>query len=156
MGVGSREVVHVAVTRAPSSRWVAQQLRNATPFGETPRSIIRDSDNKFIPEFDIVAEASGIHVLRTPVQAPKANAICERFLGSVRRECLDHVILLNERHAQRVLREYVDHFNSARPHQGIGQKVPKGSVVTDPSSRTGRVISFPGLKGLHHEYQWAA
>ena len=118
----SRKVVHVAVTREPSATWVAQQMRNATPFRVGPRFIIRDRDDKFGRTFDRVAQGAGATVLKTPVRAPRANAICERFLGSVRRECLDHVLVLGEGHLLAVLVEYCRYFNEARPHQGIGQR----------------------------------
>jgi putative transposase len=87
--LGSRRLLHFGVSRSPSDAWVAQQLREATPFGQGPRFLIRDNDDKFGQAFDRVADGTDIEVLTTPYQAPKANAICERFLGSVRRECLD-------------------------------------------------------------------
>jgi len=93
--LGSRRVVHFAVTRSPSDAWVAQQMREATPFDVRPRFLIRDNDSKYGAAF--ASAASGIGILRTPIRAPKANAICERFLGSVRRECLDHLLIVNER-----------------------------------------------------------
>ena len=92
--VNDRRVVHVAVTRAPTREWTAQQLRNATP-GQGPRFIIRDRDDKFGPVFDRVAKGAGTRVVRTAIQAPLMNSVCERFLGSVRRECLDHLIVLS-------------------------------------------------------------
>jgi transposase InsO family protein len=91
---GSRKVVHIAVTREPSAMWVAQPMRNATPFGVGPHFIIRDRDDKFGRDFDRAAQGAGATILKTPVRTPRANAICERFLGSVRRECLDHVLVL--------------------------------------------------------------
>lgn len=120
----SRRIVHIGVTRSPTDAWVAQQLREATPFGVAPTYLIRDNDAKYSSHFDAVAVGTGIEVLRTPVQAPRANAICERLLGSVRRECLDHIVILRETHLRRVLTEYWIYFNRARPHQGIGQQVP--------------------------------
>lgn len=96
--LASRRIVFAATTRAPSQPWVTQQLRKATPFGEAPKFLIRDRDDKFGPNFDAVARASGIRVLRTAMRAPNMNAICERFLGSLRRECLDHVIVLDDVH----------------------------------------------------------
>jgi len=102
--LGSRRLVHFGVTRSPNDAWVAQQLREAAPFGEGPRFLIRDNDNKFGAAFDRVAEGSDIDVLTTPYQAPKANAICERFLGSVRRECLDLFVILSERHLQQTMK----------------------------------------------------
>ena len=112
------------VTRAPTQMSTAQQLRNATPFGQGPQFIVRDRHDKFGAVFDRVAQGARIRVLRIAVQAPLMNSVCERFLGSVRRECLDHTIILSESHLQHVLAEYaLNYFNTARPHQGIGQRV---------------------------------
>jgi transposase InsO family protein len=153
INVGTREVVHTAVTRTPTQVWTAQQVRNATPFGVGPRFIIRDHDNKFGADFDRAAEAVGARVIKTAVRAPDMNATCERFLRSVRHECLDHVIVLGERHLTRVLSEYVGYFNRARPHQGLGQNTP----ITDSQKRAeGKIISLPVLGGLHHDYRRAA
>jgi putative transposase len=154
--LGSRRVVHVGVTRHPTDAWVAQQLREATPFGTAPRFLIRDNDRKYGSAFDRVAAGSRITVLRTPIRAPRANAACERFLGSVRRECLDHVLVLGEEHLRRVLREYVAYFNAARPHQGIGQAIPGAAGPALPSRPPGAIVSTPVLGGLHHDYRWAA
>jgi putative transposase len=153
--LGSRKVVHLAVTRHPSTTWVARQLRNATPFGDGPRFIIRDNDDKFGPDFDRAAKGAGVRVLRIAPKAPLMNSFCERFLGSVRRECLDHIVVLGERHLERVLREYCcSYFNRARPHQGIGQLVPFGSA--NSTSGDGEVVDVPVLGGLHHDYRRAA
>ena len=146
----SRRVVHFAVTRNPSDPWVAQQLRNATPFGEKPRFLIRDNDCKYGASFARVAQGAHIEVLRTPIGAPKANAICERFLGSLRRECLDYFLLLNERHLHRIVKEYVAYFNHARPHQGIEQRIP---CQPESLPKSGRIVSYPVLGGLHHDYR---
>src|SRR5690606_7714257 len=152
--VNTKEV-HIAVTRQPSERWTAQQLRNTTTFCAGPAFIIRDNDNKFGIELDRVAEGAGSRVLKTAIHAPLMNATCERFLGSVRRECLDHLIILGETHLRSVLREYVAHFNAGRPHQGIAQRVPSpgpddvcGSIAT--------IVPTPVLGGLHHDYRRAA
>jgi transposase InsO family protein len=155
IALGSRRVVHVGVTRHPTDAWVAQQLREATPFGQHPRYLIRDNDGKYGTHFDRVAAASGIRTLRTPVRAPRANATCERFLGSVRRECLDHVLVLGERHLRQLLREYVAYFNQERPHQGIGQATPTPSPGA-PGDLAAPVRAVPVLGGLHHTYQRAA
>ena len=152
--LSSRRVVHVAVTRSPSSAWVTQQLREATAWGAGPRFLIRDHDDKFGGTFDAVAEATGITVVRTPVRAPNANAVCERFLRSVRAECLDHVIALGEGHLGATLRSYGAYFNTARPHQGIGQQVPDGPRASPTAD--GVVEELPVLGGLHHEYRRAA
>jgi transposase InsO family protein len=152
--LSSRRIVHTAVTAHPTDAWVAQQLREATPWGEHPRFLIRDNDSKYGPHFAAVAAGSGIEVIRTPVRAPNANSHVERFLGSLRRECLDHMLILNERHLSKVVREYADYFNRARPHQGIRQAIPVPPKVEQP--QTGKIIAFPVLGGLHHDYRRAA
>jgi putative transposase len=157
--LGSRRVVHVGVTRAPTDAWVAQQLREATPQGVGPRFLVHDHDAKYSPAFARVAVASGIDVIVTPIRAPRANAVCERFLGNVRRECVDHLLILGERHLARILAEYVRHYNGARPHQGIGQRTPLPADTIVTSRRRGamdRVIGVPVLGGLHHEYRRVA
>jgi transposase InsO family protein len=155
--LGSRRVVHVGVTRHPTDEWVTQQLREATPFEQRPRFLLRDNDGKYGTRFDRLAAATGIAVLRTPVHAPRANAVIERFLGSVRRECLDHLLVLTEAHLRRVLRVYVAYFNHARPHQGLDQRMPIAREPTEQAPRgQGRVAAIPVLGGLHHTYRRAA
>jgi len=153
----SRRVIHAGVTRSPTDPWVAQQLREATPYGQAPKYLIRDNDSKFGPCFARVAVTSAIEILKTPYHAPRANAVCERFVRSVRQECLDHLQILHEKQLQRVLNEYVAYFNRARPHQGIQQQIPEayGSSGSPPYKGT-RVIAVPILAGLHHSYQWVA
>jgi transposase InsO family protein len=152
--LGSRPVVHYGVTRNPTDKWVAQQLREATPFGERPRFLIRDNDRKYGESFQRVA--SQIDVLKTPYRAPQANAICERFLGSLRRECLDHVLILSERHLHRVVKEYKEYFNYARPHQGIEQRIPCRPERLEAPPVNGKLASRPVLGGLYHDYYWQA
>jgi transposase InsO family protein len=118
------------VTRSPTDAWVAQQLREATPYGQAPKYLIRENDSKFGSCFARVAATSGIKLLKTPYHAPRANAICERFLRSVRQECLDHLLIFQEKQLHRVLNVYVASFNQARPHQGIGQQI----ASTEPIS----------------------
>ena len=155
--LGSRRVVHFGVTRSPSDEWVTQQLREATPFGEGPRFLICDNDGKFGVQFERLTEGSGIELIHTPVRAPKANAICERFIGSVRRELLDHTLILSDRHLRRKVKAYVAYFNRARPHQGLDGQIPIPSglppAIAPPVSCLRPV---PVLGGLHHDYQWAA
>jgi len=153
--LASRQVVHVGATRHPTDAWVAQRLREATPFDQRPRYRIRDNDRTFGATFARVAAASGITILRTPHRAPQANAVCERFLGSVRRERLDHVLVLGERHLARVLREYVASFNRSRPHQGLGQALPEPPPGMHGKG-AGPLRAVPVLGGLHHAYQRAA
>jgi transposase InsO family protein len=144
----SRQVVHVNVTRSPSDAWLAQQLREATPFGENPRYRIRDHDRKYGEHFASVA--AEIEILRTPVRAPRANAYCERFMGSLRRECLDHILILSEKQWCRLVNGYVQYFNEDRPHQGIDQRIPAGPNASQPVE--GEIVACPVLGGLHHAY----
>jgi putative transposase len=153
----SRKVIHVGVTRAPTDTWTTQQLREATPYGQAPKYLMRDHDSKCGPCFARAAATSGIKVLKTPYHAKRPNAICERFLGSVRRACLDHVLILREKLLHRVLRAYVEYFNQARPHQSIRQQVPQEEVISvPPDQRSDRIISVPILGGLHHQYRRVA
>jgi len=114
--------------------------------------LIRDNDRKYGASFSRVAFGAGIDVLRTPYRAPKANAICERFLGSIQRECLDHFIILSGRHMYRIVKDYTHYFNDSRPHQGIDQQIPSLSVCSDMPSAKGQVVSIPVVGGLHHDY----
>ena len=157
IALSSRRVVHVGVTRHPTDAWAAQQLREATPFGQRPAYLFRDNDSKYGQAFTRVAEASGITALRTAYRAPRQNATCERFLGSVRRACLDHILVLGEAHLRRVLREYASYFNGARPHQGVQQHIPDGAggPVVCPGT-DGKIRAIPVLGGLHHAYNRAA
>jgi hypothetical protein len=152
--IGSRRIVQVGATRSPTSAWVAQQLRNATPWGAGPRVLIRDNDGKFREEFDRVATSIGMRVVPIPAHAPNCNAHCERLLGSLRRDCLDHMFIVTERQLLSVLGEYRDYHNRSRPHQGLGQRVPEPRPQPSPSS--GHVIALPVLGGLHHDYRLAA
>jgi len=108
------------------------------------------------PTFARVAATSGITELRTAYRAPRQNAICERFLGSVRRECLDHLLVLGEGHLRRTLREYARYFNHDRPHQGLAQRIPVGAADGAACAATGGVRAIPVLGGLHHAYARAA
>ena len=147
----SRRLVHFGVTRSPDDAWVAQQLREATPFGEGRRFLIRDNDNKYGAAFDRVAEGTDIDVLTTPYEARQANAVCERFLGSVRRECLDFFLILNEGHLRKIVKQHQAYFNHARPHPGIDQRIPCPSMRVQRNR--GTIIAHPVLGGLHHDYR---
>jgi putative transposase len=153
----SRKVIHVGVTRYPTDPWVAQQLREATPYGQAPKYLIRDNDSKFGSCFARVATTSTIEILKTPYHAPRVNAVCERFPRSVRQECLDHLLILHEKQLQRVLNQYVAYFNQARPHQGIKQQIPEIPVPSAPRhNQHDKVIAVPVLGGLHHDYRKVA
>jgi len=146
------------VTRSPSDAWAAQQLREATPWREAPRFLIRDNDGKYGPKFEVVAKGVGIDVVSIPPRSPNLTPICERFLGSGRRECLDQILILGEDHLRRVLEEYVSsYFNVARPHQGLAQQKPD-AVGRSPAETIvgGEIVAMPILGGLHHDYKRAA
>ena len=129
----------------------------ATPYGQTPGFLIRDNDTKFGPLFARVASSSGIKMLKTPFHAPRANACCERFLGSLRRECLDHLLILHEQQLSRVLQAYVAYYNGTRPHQGLQQQIPDPPAAPLPGeARDGPILALPILGGLHHAYRRAA
>jgi putative transposase len=152
----TRRIVHTAVTRSPTDTWTAQQLREATPWGKGPKYLIRDRDNKYGPLFLNVARSTGIQVLKTPVRAPQADgskirAVCERFIGSLKRECLDCMLILRSYQLHRTVQEYVDTYNRSRPHQGIEQRVP-GRYHRGVPPSSGQIIAAPVLSGLHHAY----
>jgi putative transposase len=123
---------------------------------QVPRYLIRDRDSRYGEAFDRRLRGLGVRQLRTPPKAPRANALAERWVRSARTECLDHLVIVDERHLQRVLDEYVAYFNAWRPHQGLSQRAPCGSAPTGPSNPTGRIIGQPVLGGLHHVYHHAA
>jgi putative transposase len=152
--LATRKIIHIGVTRHPTDEWTAQQLREATPFEQRPKYLIRDNDSKFGPHFQRVADDAAIKVLKTPFQAPNANTVCERLMRSIRQECLDHFVLLNEGHLSKILKKYLEYFNHYRPHQGIGQVTPIKPVTTTQPG--GKIIAFPILGGLHHHYDRVA
>ncbi len=151
-----RRVVHFDVTAHPTARWVWRQLLEATPWGEGPRYLVRDRDRAYGGDFILRARAIGIETVLTPVRAPQANAIAERVIGTFRRECLDHLIVVNERHLRMVLREYVAHYNHVRPHQSLMQRAPDDLRPRSPPNARGAVVGHAILGGLHHEYERAA
>ncbi|TCO45849.1 integrase core domain-containing protein [Actinocrispum wychmicini] len=157
-----RRRVHVAgVTAHPTAAWVVQQARNLLmdldDRAESLRFLIRDRDTKFTAAFDAVFTAAGMDVLRTPVRAPRANAIAERWVGSVRRECLDRMLIVNRHHLERVLADYVDHFNVHRPHRTLNQRPPHDDAIhVPPFGAAMHVQRHDRLGGLIHEYQHVA
>ncbi|MHB8629108.1 MAG: integrase core domain-containing protein, partial [Aggregatilineales bacterium] len=142
----SRRVVQVGITRSPNDEWVAQQIREATPFGEGPGYLVCDNDAKYGPRFEHAVKGAAIELVHTPCYTPKANTICERFIGSVRRECLDFVLILSQAHGRKIIREYVTFFNQARPHQRIEQQIPVPSGEPPLTHHAGcKVVGVPIL-----------
>jgi transposase InsO family protein len=149
---GRRELVHVNVTANPTTAWVWRQLIEATPWGHTPRHLLRDRDAVYGRDFRRRARRIGIDAIATPVRSPRANAVVERVIGTLRRECLDHVIVLNEQHLASVLTEFVRHYNEDRPHRTLGLETPEPR----PRATAGPIRSRRVLNGLHHVYERAA
>jgi putative transposase len=159
--------VHLAgITTNPDGRWVTQQARNLLMQLDDedvrPRFLVRDRDSKFTRDFDEVFHSEGIRVIKAPVRAPKARAHAERWVSSVRRECLDRLLILGRRHLQHVLATYVVHYNGHGPHRGLAQRPPLRKLPTPDKQPTGDVIDFDQVRrrdllgGLIHEYQRAA
>ena len=159
MELDTRRVHILGITRHPSVPWVAQQARNLLmDVGERTAAfkfLIRDRDAKFTAAFDSVFTDIGVRVIKTPVRAPRANAFAERFVGTVRRECLDHLLIVSERHLRGVLTDWQAHYNDHRPHQGREQRAPNDSAgrVVDV---TAAIQRRPVLGGLINEYHRAA
>ncbi len=150
-----RRIVHWNVTAHPTAPWVWRQIIAATPWNRHPRFLIRDRDRSYGGDFIGKAAGLGIQTVLTPIHAPKANAIAERVVRTFRQECLDHVIVLNDRHLRRLLREFVPYYNAARPHRSLNLTPPAGSRRQMRSGRD-HLRSRPVLGGLHHVYAWAA
>jgi transposase InsO family protein len=158
MELESRRIIHTAVTLNPTDEWTAQQLREATPWDNRPKYLIRDNDNKFGKRFSATAKSPSIEELKTPFQTPKANAHCERLIGTMKRECLDHFFILNQYQLNRIVTAFVGYYNQHRPHQGIKQRIP--AKLSQPRSQLSnqvksKVIATPILNGLHHSYAYA-
>jgi putative transposase len=159
--IASRRVHILGVTRNPDAAWVAQQARNLScdlaDEGRTFHFLLRDRDCKCTSSFDGVFAAEGIRVMRTPIQAPKANAFAERWVRTVRTECLDWMLIGGRRHLEKVLTEYVEHYNAKRPHRGLGLRVPQGEG-SEPVAfvSTAQLRRRDVLGGLIHEYDFAA
>ena len=163
---GTRRLAHMNVTARPSAAWTLQQLREAVGDTQQHQYLIHDRDAIFAKHLDSSIRALGLEVLRSPISSPKANAVCERLIGTIRRECLDWMIPMSEAHLRSILRRWVAHYNSGRPHSALGPGVP------DPPQQSGRVrvpklerrhrlaasalvLARSLLEGLHHEYSLA-
>jgi putative transposase len=149
---GRRRVLHFNVTESPSARWVIQQLRETFPDEPSHRFIIYDNDSIFSSAVAGAIRSFEIDPKRTAFRSPWQNGTAERFVGTVRRELLDHVVVLNDEHLRRLLREYVDYSNSERVHTSIGD-APVGRPVESRLSDRSKILGFPRVGGLHHRYR---
>ena len=145
-----RRIRHFNVTAHPTAMWTARQLVEACGMAATPKHLIRDRDGIYGYDFQRQAKALGIDEVITAPGAPWQNAYAERVIGSIRRECLDHMIILGERHLKRILSRYVDYYHSARTHLSLGKDSPDGRAIQSPEQ--GTVVEIPRVGGLHHEY----
>ena len=160
----SRRIVHCNVTTHPTAAWTLQQLREAIPSDHCYRFLIHDGDGIFSPQLDRSVTHMGLRALKTPPRSPKANSLCERVIGTLRRECLDFLIPLTEDHLRIVTKNWVAHYNRARPHSSLGPGIPDPPVdipVTPHEHRHlipshCKVVAHPILGGLHHEYDLVA
>jgi len=150
-----RRILHVNITAHPTAAWTAQQIREAFPGdGTEHRFLLRDRDGAYGDEFRRVVRAIGIREILTAPQSPWQNPYVERVIGSIRRECLDHLIILGENHLRRILREYARYYNESRPHLSLERNAPIPRSV-EPWT-LGAVVAVPQVGGLHHLYTRAA
>ncbi len=145
-----RRILHIEVTDHPTAVWAARQLLEACGCEEAPKYLVRDRDGVYGQEFARQAAAVGIEQCGTAARSPWQNAYAERVIGSIRRDCLDHLSVLHERQLRRILTEYVRYYTGVRTHLSLGKDAPVPRVVKPPEQ--GRVVAFPRLGGLHHEY----
>ena len=146
-----REVLHFNITDAPSARWTAQQLREAFPFTSPPKYLLRDRDSIYGLEFQHVAQTLEFEELRIAPRSPWQSPYVERLIGSVRRECLDHVIVLNRSHLHHLLKNYFAYYHDWRTHLGLDKDAPQARRVQWPEE--GKIVAFPEVGGLHHHYE---
>jgi transposase InsO family protein len=160
MEIDSRRILHFNVTAHPTADWTTQQFREILADPHPYKFVVHDRDSIFSASLDQSLKHFGVRPIRTPVRAPKANAHCERLIGTIRRECLDYLIAMNERHLRLVLKEFVTHYNRGRPYSALGPGIPEPPQATAPASghrhklpNGYRVAKRGILGGLHHEYR---
>jgi putative transposase len=156
----SRRLIHLSVTAHPTAAWTLQQLRESIPSDHEYRFIIHDHDAIFSTELDASLSRLGLKVITTPMRSPQANSLCERLIGTLRRECLDWIILMSEGHLRKILASWMAHYNRGRPHSSLGPGVPaprSGELPVKPCGHRlpvgHQVVATPILGGLHHEYR---
>jgi putative transposase len=159
----TRRILHTNVTEHPTAPWTLQQLREAIPADHGYRFLVHDRDSIFSQSFDQYIPQLGLRVLKSPPQSPQANALCERLIGTLRRECFDFLIPLSANHVRRILREWVSHYNTSRPHMSLGPGIPQPLASLPVPLQAHRhqlpahllVVSQPMLGGLHYAYTLA-
>jgi len=148
LGHGRRRLLWIAVTRNPTAEWLARQITEAFPWDSAPRYLIRDNDSAFGGVFKARVRAMGIRDRPTSLRAPWENGYVERLIGSIRRECTDHLIVVNAEHLQRIIAKYATYYNELRSHVSLGKDAPDTRLI----DRFGDIVAHPILGGLHHRY----
>jgi putative transposase len=156
IGHGRRRILHFELTDHPAAAWVVQRLREAFPVDAAPRHLIFDRDSIFSGQVVSTVKSFGIKPSRTAWKSPWKNGVAERWVGSVRRELLDHVVVLGEHHLRRLLRDYVAYYHDERTHLGLGKATPAGRPVEHRPDGEANVVARPRIGGLHHRYEWRA
>jgi transposase InsO family protein len=151
-----RKILHFNVTRHPSAPWIVQQMREAWPYASAQKFLLFDRDSKFGYDVLCAAKNLGSEPVRTAFRSPWQNGVAERWVGSCRRDLLDHVMVLNERHLKRLMTEYVRYYHEDRTHLGLAKDTPSGRSMSAPSAQGKRIQSISRLGGLHHRYAVAA
>ena len=151
-----RKILCCNVTKNPSALWIVQQMREAWPYARAPRFLVFDRDSKFGNDVLAAAKNLGAEPVRTAFRSPWQNGVAERWVGSCRRDLLDHVIVLNERHLKRLMREYIRYYQEDRTHLGLAKDTPEGRPAARQAADRSRIQSFARLGGLHHRYDFAA
>jgi len=151
LGHDRRKVIHFEVTENPTQDWLARQMTEAFPWDTAPRYLLRDRDASYGQAFRDRVKAMGIKQVVTAPRSPWQNPYVERIIGSIRRECLNHVIILDERHLRRVLSSYFQYYHESRTHLSLDKDCPEPRLVHPPTA--GNIIAFPEVGGLHHRYE---
>jgi transposase InsO family protein len=151
-----RRILHFNVTAHPTSDWIVQQLREALPLPCPYRYVVFDRDRKFASEVRGFLKASGMKAIRTSIRSPWQNGIAERWVGSIRRDLLDHVVALNERHLLQLSQEYIRYYDEDRTHIGLQKETPGGRTIEKRPFAASPVVALPRIGGLYHRYSWSA
>ena len=154
IGHNKRAIIHFNVTFHPNAAWVKNQLENAFAKSHAIKYMIYDRDSIFSPLIKTTLKSLGIDAVRTSYQSPWQNGIAERFVGNVRREMLDHVIIINRVHLYRLMREYIDYYHDDRTHYALNKETPYNRPIQVKPTATSKIVGIPKLGGLHHRYVW--